>query len=308
MRALLIAAVALLALPGSAGAKLTYRDAAGKVVVARDDGSSPKVLAARGFLPTLSPNGRRVAYLTPGPCKCAARTLHVSDADGRNDRVLARKVYRPGFLRLPLPWAPDSRHIAVSGYYRFGGYLVDAKTRRSSFVRSEFRFDGATFSPSSRRMIYADSGGTCENGRIVLFSLRERRRTSLGCGEGAVWGPKAFAFLRDGWVYAARRPGSKPRRLIEQGDAATVPVAWSADGERLLLAQASRTETTSHALIVDRTTGAAQTLGPAFTNITAISRDGHTVLGVSGGDVVAADDDGTTSVIAKNASSPSWNR
>ena len=308
MRALLIAGIALLAVPGSAGAKLTYLDAAGRVVVARDDGSAPKVVAARGFLPTLSPHGRRVAYLTPGSCKCAARTLHVSKADGRNDHVLVRKVYRPGFLRLPLPWAPDSRHIAVSGYYRFGGYVVDAKTRRRAFVRSEFRFDGATFSPSSHRMIYADSGGSCENGRIVLFSLRERRRTSLGCGDGAVWGPKAFAFLRGKWVYVATRPGSKPHRLIEQGDGATLPVAWSADGEHLLLARAGATETTSHALIVDRTTGAAQTLEPAFTNITAISRDGHAVLGESGGDVVTAGDDGTTSVLVKNASSPSWSR
>jgi hypothetical protein len=307
MRALVIAGLALLALPASSGAKLAYRNMAGQIVVARDDGSAPKV-RARGLQPSVSPNGRRLAWLTGPSQNSAPRVLHVSDVGGAHARVLVRNVYRPGFLPLPLPWAPDSRTLAVSSTFRFGGYVVDTRTGTRSFVSSDFRFDGATFSPNSSRMIYADSSAGCDNGGIVLFSLRPRRRTSLGCGEGAVWGPKGFAFLRGDWVYFVSRPGRKPRRLISEGDGVVVPVGWSADGQRLLAYEAGATETALHALILDRTTGLTQTVGPAFTNIVAISRDGHRVLGESGGDVVAAGDAGTTTVLAKDASSPSWSR
>jgi hypothetical protein len=307
-RAALFAGLFLLTMPAASPAKLAYRDGAGRVIVARDDGSAPRVVARHGLQPSLAPNGRRLAYFTRASCKCTARVLHVSGSGGRHRHTLARNVYRPGFRRLPLPWAPDSRFLAVSAWYRFGGYLVDSAKRKRSFVASDFRFDGATFSPTAKRMIYEDSGGRCSDGRIVLLTIASGRRTSLGCGEAVVWGPKGFAYLKGAGVYFARRPGEKPRRLIDEGGAIVAPVAWSADGRRLLLYEAGASETALRALILDRGTGRVKRLDPVFSNIAAISRDGHAVLGVRAGDVVAVRDDGTTTVLAKNASTPSWTR
>jgi Tol biopolymer transport system component len=307
MRALLIAGIALLAVPAPARAALAYRDAAGDVVVAHDDGSHPRVLA-RGREPSLSPDGRRLAFLTRSHCGCNAGRLHVIDTRGQHARVLAQSVYSPGFRPLPLPWSPDSTRIAAAAYSQFGGYVFDLRRRRRHFVPSDFRLDGATFSPDSTRMIYEDSGGTCREGRMVLLELASWRRTSLGCGEGAVWGRRGFAFLRGRGLYFVTRPGQKKQLLMADDSGGLVPIGWSNDGYRLLVIRPDPSTSALHALILDRRTGMTQTLSTSFTAISAISRNGRDVLGETDGNVVAGADDGTTKVLARNAGSPTWNR
>jgi hypothetical protein len=307
MRTLVLTAMALLVAPGAAHATLVYRSEAGKVTVAHNDGSARHALAT-GREPSISPDGRRIAYLTRSACRCGAENLHVMSPRGRNRRTLARNVYSPGSRPLPLPWSPNSRRLAAASYYRFGGYLFDLKTRKRLFVASDFRFDGASFSPSSAEVIYEDSGGNCPaNGRMVLFHIVRRTRRSLGCGEGVVWGARGFAFFRGTGIFFVRKPGQKPRRMLDNAAATLAPLAWSADGNRLLLIRDDPDGITLHPMFFDRRTGMAQTLDASFSSITAISRDGRSALGVSEGNVIAARGDGTTAVLARSASQPAWN-
>src|SRR5213078_3057466 len=102
--------------------------ASGKVTVARNDGSARRSLTT-GSAPSVSPNGHRITFLTPSSRSCCAGDLHVMDPRGRDRRTLARNVYPPGSRPLPLPWSPNSRWLAEASYYRFGGYLIDLKTR-----------------------------------------------------------------------------------------------------------------------------------------------------------------------------------
>jgi hypothetical protein len=299
-----------LALPAPAGALLAYRDVDEHVVIAHDDGSAPQVVAEYGDHVSVSPDGRRLAYLSNANCGCSGSALHVTDALGRHDRVLARNVERPGGHWLPLPWSPDSRRVVVADENRGRGYVVEVKSGRRRSVRGPFFFEGATFSPSSRQLIIETDRAF--DGGIFLTSLRTRRRTLLGRGRYVVWGRRGFAFITDKGVYFERRPHRKPRRLFSARHATLVPVAWSANGQRLLLSRAIGARPGFHAQIYDRRTGTTHTLRPTFLDIEAISRDGHTVLGNAemGGyrAIVAAGDDGTTTVLAMDGSYPSWSR
>jgi hypothetical protein len=49
-------------------------------------------------------------------------------------------------------------------------------------------------------------------------------------------------------------------------------------------------------------------LGSEFTELTDLSSSDRQVLGAAGGDVVSVADDGTVTVLAAHADSPSWNR
>jgi Tol biopolymer transport system component len=301
----LAGSLAALALPAPAGATLAYRDRDNNLTVANDDGTGARVLPHYAEYVSVSPNGRRVAYIR-------GEALHVTNAQGGHDRVVARRVRAPGVRLLPLPWAPDSRHVAVDAGAGYGSYIVDANTGKRRTVVKSYPSGGASFSPDSRRLLY-EGGRSPAFPDLVVYSRRDRHRTRVGKGHDPAWGRRGFAFRRGKSVYFTPRPGRKPRRLLSSSHGTLFPVAWSANGRRLLLYQANHDEGNSfRALIHDMGTGVTQTLGPRFATVTAISRDGQFVLGdafIDGQrDVIAARVDGTTAVLARDASYPSWSR
>jgi Tol biopolymer transport system component len=298
----------MLAAPSTADALLAYRSHSGMITVARNDGSSPHALT-RGQLPSVSPDGRHVTFFTGFSSESDAGTLHVMDRRGRHLRVLARDVYSPGFRMQPLPWSPSSDLVAASSNGRsFGGYVFDLEARKRLFIASDFRFDGATFSPTSPDLIYEDSSTQCDDGGLVLFHIETRKRRKLGCGETVVWGRRGFAFVRGSGVYFASRPGRRARRLVSDGDGVVLPRAWSADGTRLLLYSYTADTPGVRPMFVNLQAGTVQRLDVPFAWITTLSRDGRHVLGRRHGNVIAARDDGRVTVLARNASQPSWNR
>src|SRR4029450_6957696 len=110
-------------------------------------------------------------------------------------------------------------------------------------------------------------------------------------------------------VRARRRTRAGPLVFAAQGPDVAKPLDWSADGKRLLVDLEDQSGTTLRAVLVDPT-GATAPLGGGgdFTELGDLSRSGGQVLGAPGGDVVSVTDDGTVTVLAEHADSPSWNR
>jgi hypothetical protein len=301
-----LAALVGLALPAPAAATLAYHDGHNQLVIARDDGSAPMVVPGSSSNVSVSPNGRLVAYLGRGG-------LHVVDAQGRHDRVVARHVQAPFQYSLPLPWAPDSRHIAVSidAGFKTGGVIADVRGRNRRFGRMSLLLKSMAFSPDSRRLAYDDGGSV--DGRMNLYSLPRRRSRQVGLGQHPAWGRYGFAFAKARGAYLARRPGARARRLVAGKDNNVRPVAWSANGRWLLIERATGDSSNpASALIYDRRTGKVKTLRQRFAGISGFSHDGQAVLGHAFADgeslVLAAHVDGTVAVLARDAWYPSWSR
>jgi hypothetical protein len=146
-----------------------------------------------------------------------------------------------------------------------------------------------------------------------------------------VWGAPGIAFVRlrkpgrrgDAWkqdIYVVD-PATKIARRVTRTKVPFLlsgldPVAWSADGTRLLAEFGG--QDTSYAQTVDPVTGAVGRVGRRSDGIVGydLSADGTTILATTGGydpgdphDVVTIPyAGGTPTVLVKSAFSPDWNR
>ena len=118
-----------------------------------DDGTLSPSLAA-GYLPSQSPNGNLLAYVSLGPAsttgaapskikKCGEQRLIVKDLDKGTERswrvTHSAKApnYRYGYIETKLAWSPDSTHIVV-GTQDAQLYSIDVATwTEGSTLRGE---------------------------------------------------------------------------------------------------------------------------------------------------------------------------
>lgn len=156
-----------------------------------------------------------------------------------------------------------------------------------------------------------EDGGLRSNSLILVRSGRRGVKTIVGDGYSPVWGRGGIAFVRKGagepQLLLLSRLGRRPYRLLTNGDGVLYPVGWSADGRRLLVAQGTNPQIV-HALLLTPGSRTVQTLPPALYAVEALSHDGRLVLGEMGGNVVSVNIDGTVSVLAHDATVPSWTR
>jgi hypothetical protein len=334
-RAWLLALLSVVAIPSAAWARpakprtaLVYvkttmkRDVTTDAVwIASVDGSHGRRLAA-GYGPKISPDGRRVAFLRSEP-----RALYViSTRPGIAPRLLARGV--DDFV-----WSPDSTHLGALLGNRLA--VVDVATRgQRTIARAPDRFSwflSFGFSPSGRQLVWVRkvrTMGTEYTGDLFRAPVRGgpiKRLTRGGRAKWPVWGPNRIVFsaLDEGAIaLPARRPfklwtiGSDGKRLRQLSRRPyLVPVAWSANGSRLLACSIS--EFSCAPVAVDPQTGAARLIrgvgsGPVVTS--AISRTGRLIL------VNDSNSDnpdritqipyrgGAAKVLVRRAQAPDWNR
>jgi Tol biopolymer transport system component len=284
-----VALAAALALAAPASAALTatagrHADGGnGHIVIARDDGSHMRVLGA-GDSSQISPDGKLVAaidyptYTTPG--------------------TAVFKVFRAagGPLALTMPaenlavlaWSPDSRTLAATDTAAGRLLTIDVATGAQTAIASG-SFDGASFSPDSKRLAYATQGGT-----LAVTDLATHARTTLRRHAVApAWGPRLIAFgatSRRGsqtiWNVATIRPdGTHLRRLTRIHPTrqyfGLVPRAWSANGRRLATATRGADGYWLTTYVVDAARGGARLLIRGLTN-TTISRNGRWIIGQTG--------------------------
>lgn len=328
-----VLAAALAALPSPAGATLAYvRNAETSrpaVWVARDDGSNPRRLAS-GTAPHVSPDGLQVAFAAGRE----ASEVRVVPAAGGAAKTVVTGVRDPASVS----WAPDGSHLAVVTGPEVGGQeltIVDLATGAAAAVARGYIY-GASFSPDGKRVVLGLAKSSRYPVRSDLFVVpvtggRRMRLTSEGRSLEPVWGPRTIVFVRerrprrrnDAWkneLYTVAPGGRPPQRLTRTTVpfllSGLQPLAWSADGTRLLAEYGG--QDTSDAWTVDPATGRARDLDGRFDGVVGfgLSRDGSTVLAATGGfepgpghDVVAVPyGGGGTTVLARKAALPSWSR
>lgn len=338
-----LAAAALLAIPASVSATLSYvkNPTRPTVFVADDDGSGARKVA-RGQIPRVAPNGSWVAYQHEGPR--STQELKLAPATGGSGRTLMTDVQEA----FNVTWSPDSKTIAALRGPEIGKrnlVLIDVASGKQSVIASGY-FNGFSFSPDGSEIVYDRSGSAKYPPRSDIFRFpvpipgvvnvrapEPVRLTTDHRSSDPLWGPEKIVFVKtvDG---KKRKYGPKNELFLmtPQGKQVTrltktkvppllqglFPTDWSADGNRLLTE--FQGQDTSYAVVVNPDTGAQRPVaGTGETGFigTDLSADGSLVLGFNGGFAPSLQNQkvqtvpyagGEPKTLVKHAFEPSWSR
>jgi Tol biopolymer transport system component len=334
-----VAVVALLALPAAAQATLVYtRNLLHPVVyTAADNGSGAHKVGA-GRSPRVSPDGQLVVYLREGSGSSHSQTMMLASAAGGASRTLMTG-WQDSFY---LAFSPDSTMIAALRGPEVGKrklVLVDLATGSQRTVASGY-FSGFSFSPEGDELAYAKAGSEKYPPRSDVFKVstsggKPVQITHDHNSQDPLWGPAGkIVFVKllgakqrrygpKNELYLMSTNGSQVKRLTHTKVGALVqglyPTEWSANGGRLLTE--FQGQDTSYAVTVNPKTGAQRPVVKAGDNAgeqgfvgTALSADGKTVLGSTGGFEPGPDHNAATvpyaggklKVLVHNAFEPDW--
>ncbi|HWM09709.1 MAG TPA: hypothetical protein VNO82_10190, partial [Solirubrobacteraceae bacterium] len=288
----MLAGAACCASPAQAATHLTASTPGGKIVIANGDGSDRRVLGS-GWESFISPDGAWVAVTDgdQGPTAPMNHRLELyASAGGTPAHVLAIEC-------LGVYWSPDSTKLACVDRDTFGTdpgrlLVIDAATGAETTLGTGYFHSRVSFSPDSARLAYVQNAAAFSNrgGALKVVDLATQATTTLRRRAVApVWGPRAIAFSivkTRGRQYPAfdvavmKPDGSGYRRLtrfrpqfLQTG---LSPVAWSANGRRLLAALGG--QDTFRAYAVNPRRGGARRI-EAFVTPSVLSRDGRFVIG-----------------------------
>jgi Tol biopolymer transport system component len=289
----LLALAAATAAPGPERQALVYTRAFAlpneAVWIADVEGRRPRKLV-RGWGGRLSPDGRWVAFQRcrrpRWNCGGSLPDLWLVPSGGGRARLLSRWTSALG-------WSPDSRRIVAQR----GRLLASIEVATADLtVLDRGKFDGVSFSPDGRSVVYARAvrENLCGSraSRLYVAPLeRERPRRFLTDGVYPVWGARGIAFSRLSNDCVARiwrvgPDGSHVRPILRRvprfyeggGVYGLRPYAWFPGGRRLLVG--FRTEWGDYAAGLDVRTKAIRRLGP---QVDELSRDGRFLLGTDAG-------------------------
>jgi Tol biopolymer transport system component len=330
-------AAALLALPAAAQATLAYVKAPlNPAVYAASDNGSGAHRVGPGSNPHVSPDGKSIAYLHEGPGH--GQELMLAPAAGGKPQALM-SGWRESFY---LAFSPDSTTIAALRGPEIGKLklvLIDVATGAQRVLATGF-FNGFSFSPEGDELVYAQAGNANYTVRSDLYRVatsggKAARLTQDHASLDPLWGPNDKIVFVKQLGAKNRRYGPKNELFLidPNGKGKTqlthtkvgpllqglYPTEWSANGNRLLAEFEG--QDTSYAVTVNPKTGAQRALdktnqGESGFVGTAISKDGTTVLGYTGGFEPGTAHNvatfpyagGKAKVLVKNAFSPAWSR
>jgi len=299
--ALLSALAAALTLVPAASASLTATagrdndEGNHRIVIADDDGGNLRTLTD-GESAELSPDGARVAVIDYEivDFQVVATSLKVLPAAGGPPTFTMPAADRS------VRWAPDSSKLLVTDYgdaRRQRLLLLDPATgAETELVRG--RFGGSSLSPDVTKLAYVQlrrSGDiTGRGGALKVLDLATgATRTVARHATAPNWGPKAIAFAtrsrRRGRFVAdiatVWPDGSRRRRLTRIRPTMSFfglrPLAWSADGRRILTDVVGSDGLWLNTYGVDAVHGGARLIARGIMP-TALSRDGRHIIGQNG--------------------------
>jgi Tol biopolymer transport system component len=296
----LLALVALLVLPAAANATLSYTKGLQKprVYVAEDNGKNARQVGL-GTNSHVSPDGEWVAYERESSSGTSELRLYQVDIH-KSQRLL-----NPWDESSVFAWSPDSTKVAaITGGVRGKRTLlvIDVKSLRREKVARGY-FNGVSFSPESDELAFgmAQTENTLKSDifRYTLGGAAPKALTSGKVSAFPLWSPKeqiVFARFRPakkaseapaGQLFVMNPEGQRISQVthtkVSPLSIGLIPVAWSANGARLLTEFSG--EDQSYAVAVSTVTGAEKKLTKnSETGLqgAALSPDGSTVLGTVG--------------------------
>jgi WD40 repeat protein len=300
----LVAAIALLALPVAAQATLAYVKNPFKpnVFVANDNGGGAFKVGP-GTSPRVSPDGDVIAYAFE--TSNGRRQLKIAAAQGGGSATVMNNLQDT----YNFAFSPDSKLIAALQGPELGKrklVLLDVTSGTVLRTVASGYFSGISFSPDGTEIAYGMT--KAEGGfpaRINVFSVpaaggKPVQLTKDNRSQSPVWGPSGkIAFVKllntkqrkygpKNELFLMNENGTGQKRLTNTKVGALLsgltPLAWSDDGTRLLAEFGG--QDTSYAVTVNPRTGAEKRIGPPGEQgfiATALSKDGSTVLGFTGG-------------------------
>jgi dipeptidyl aminopeptidase/acylaminoacyl peptidase len=332
----LVAATVLLALPTSAGATLVYvKNHMNPAVYVASDTGGGAFKVGPGANPKVSPDGAAIAYSYER--SNGKRELKLTASAGGGSKTVLTSLQDPFYLT----FSPDSKLIAALRGPEIGKQtlvLVDVTSGTLLRTVATGYFGGVSFSPDSTELVYSRSQSEKFPPRTDVF------RVSIGAGKPValtrdhrsidpLWGPTGQIVFVKMVGAKQRKYGPKNELFLMNPNGKGVkrltntkvgplllglfPTEWSADGKRLLAE--FQGQDTSYAVVVNPQTGGQRALhktGEQGFVGTALSADGLTVLGFTGGFEPGPNHDvatvpyggGKLTTLVKNAFEPDWSR
>jgi dipeptidyl aminopeptidase/acylaminoacyl peptidase len=303
-----VALTALLALPAAAQATLAYTKNPLKPVVyiANDDGSGAQKLTP-GHNPHVSPDGLSVVYLHEGPGHAQQMKLASRLGQGLSFVKHLMNGWRDSSY---LAFSPDSKTIAALRGPELGKrklVLIDIVSGTTLRTVASGYFGGFSFSPDGTQLAYSLAASEKFPPKSNVYAApvaggKAVQLTRDGISQAPLWGPGGkIVFVKQlgaqqrkygpkNELYLMNADGSQVKRLthteVDPLLLGLTPTEWSANGQRLLAEFGG--QDTSYAVTVNPQTGAQKPLdkmgdGEQGFVGTALSSDGTTVLGFSGG-------------------------
>jgi Tol biopolymer transport system component len=328
LSALALAAIA----PAGAGATLAFtRNPLHPAVFAAGDNGKGIHRIGAGSSPQVTPDGSSIAYLRAG----REPELVLSPAAGGQPRTLM-KNWRESFY---LAFSPDSKMVAAERGAELGKrklVMIDLATGRRRVLAHGF-FDGFSFSPDSRQLVYSKAGRAFSTtGNLYVTPVGGGKTKAITADHRSIaplWGPNGrivfdrvsnlkSEFGPKAQLYLTGSGGGQAKQLTHMPVARLLfglsPVDWSANGNRLLAEFGG--EDTSYAVTVNPRSGAERKVIPGdfeqgFIGA-ALSADGKLVLGTTGGEepgphhhvAVVPYSGGKQKVIVADGYEPDWSR
>lgn len=311
-----------------------------KVWLASADGSEPKLLGP-GQQPLLAPDGQSVAASLFGASADSEHgpSLGIYPAAGG---PAANYLSLETATATPLAWSPDSRYLAVerqtNGATSFaagsGLDVIDTQTGTLTPIAAGTIYGASFARDGSDRLVFGLSHSESFAGGVNLYISEAsgaglRRLTGDGRSLNPVWGPKYIAYDRERMrhlspeyqIWLASPSGARVRRVtnvpagpLVQG---LVPLAFSADGSRLLAEFEGQDTTGAYAVNVASGRARSVTIHGQAVIGAGISSDGSTLLLDQGafmappshGRIVTAPfAGGPAKVLVAHGAQASWNR
>ncbi len=264
-----------------------------KIVVARADGSGSRVLTT-GWFSFVSPDGSQVAVVDSDVNWWTSQRLELYASAGGSPR----RVIDLGCVHAY--WSPDSTKLACVERSTAGKptrlVLIDAASGAKTPLATGFFYSQLSFSPDSAGLAYVQNPTETFNSargtlKVIDLATRAVRTIRTGAVSAPVWGPTEIAFAtakRRGRNFTYDTAVVKPdgngfRWLTRFRPTRDLfgprPVAWSADGKRLLAGMNGLDAWTyNESYAVDAVRGGVRLIAHGVSP-TALSRDGRFMIG-----------------------------
>ena len=334
--AVLLVVAALLALPAAARATLVYvKNPMNPAVFVANDNGGGAFKVGPGSNPKVSPDGDVIAYeheLSGGK-----RELRLAAAAGGGSKAVLTNLQDAFYVT----FSPDSKLVAAVRGPEIGkGTLVLIDVVSGTLLRSVASgyFTGISFSPDGTALAYSVSQNEDAIRQTNVFTAtvaagKPTQITKGGNSLDPLWGPTGEIVFVKQLGAKSRKYGPKNELFLMKPDGKGVkrlthtrvgplllglfPTEWSANGKRLLAE--FQGQDTSYAVTVNPRTGAQRPLdkvGEQGFVGTALSKDGATVLGFTGGFEPGPNHrvatipwgGGKAKALVKGAYEPDWSR